>query len=163
MWGRKGVGIWRHLMVRMIEWMKKNFQSKRQSRHKCIHVFIYKHCLRCLVKDVLHGNCVNSGRGSYRWLWRSLSWWHPPLCPSGSWFLWQSSQTQTHPRGRSTQSAWLCLQPLRRACCSRVHSPDPGENRGSDGHSFTYWSTISTQNYILYFISLWKWYSISNC
>lgn len=99
----------------------------------CFLVIVYKH----------------DGRGSYQWLWRSLTWWPPPLCPSGSWFLWRSSQTQTHPRGRSTRSAWLCLQPQRSACCSLVHSPDPGENRRWHrdtelNHSFVCWGYSST-------------------
>lgn len=68
-----------------------------------------------------------AGRRSHRWLWRSLSWWLPPRCPSGSLSLWQSCPTRTRPQGRSTRSAWPLGRLRRWPWCSLVHSPNPAE------------------------------------
>lgn len=67
------------------------------------------------------------GRLSHQWLWRSLFWWLPPRCPSGSLSLWQSSPTRTHPQGRSTRSAWPFERLLRWPWRSLVRSPNPAE------------------------------------
>lgn len=64
-------------------------------------------------------------RWSHRWSWRSLFWWLPPRCPSGSLSLWQSCPTRTRPQGRSTRSAWPFGRLRRWPWCSPAHSPNP--------------------------------------